>query len=115
MMLTTWREGQRSSTERASSGMQQTSYMMPNFRNASAAVIPFCSAAIMFRSPRTFSIAPANACSTASAGTDQTDGIARTLLKDQLANGSWFAHHSMTQLFYFETAYSIIMLHRTVV
>jgi len=49
----------------------------------------------------------------ASAG-DQCNGVARTLVSDQNAGGSWSCHGGCGYHDYFETAWAIIMLNRTV-
>lgn len=48
-------------------------------------------------------------------GGDPTDGVARTLVNRQdPANGFWYGHSYVSQHFPFETAWSIIMLRKTV-
>jgi hypothetical protein len=47
-------------------------------------------------------------------GTDQTDGVARTLVSTQDADGSWFSHNYDPPQYYFETAWAITMLNKTV-
>lgn len=44
---------------------------------------------------------------------DPTDGIARTLVGDQNASGYWYAHNYDGTQYYFETAWAIMMLSRT--
>ena len=50
----------------------------------------------------------------ANGGTDPTDGVARTLVSTQEANGSWYGHNYTTAQFYLETASAVIMLNKTV-
>lgn len=52
-------------------------------------------------------------------GTDPTDGVARTLVNDQIYdgshNGAWFRHSDFTgDHWYFDTAWAVTMLNRTV-
>jgi hypothetical protein len=44
---------------------------------------------------------------------DPTDGVARTLVGDQNANGYWYGHNYDGTQYYFETAWAIMMLSRT--
>ena len=44
---------------------------------------------------------------------NNTNGVARTLVNDQGADGSWFGHNYYGEQYYFETAWAIIMLNRT--
>jgi hypothetical protein len=44
---------------------------------------------------------------------DPTNGVARELVGDQNASGYWFGHNYDGNQFYFETAWAIIMLNRT--
>jgi len=44
---------------------------------------------------------------------DPTDGVARTLLGDQSASGYWYGHNYSGDQYPFETAWAIMMLHRT--
>ena len=52
--------------------------------------------------------------SSAFGGTDPTDGVARTIVGNQLADGSWFGQNYVSNQDYFQTAVSIIMLNKTV-
>ena len=62
------------------------------------------------------------ALSPANGGTDACDGIAQTLLSRQLAGGSWSSYNASTPYqadyngdqYYYETAWAIIMLNKTV-
>ena len=45
---------------------------------------------------------------------DQCDGVARTLLNTQAADGYWYGHSYSGDHYRFETAWAIIMLNRTV-
>ena len=47
-------------------------------------------------------------------GTDPTDGVARTIVGNQFADGSWFGQNASGQQNYFQTAVAIIMLNKTV-
>ena len=47
-------------------------------------------------------------------GTDPTNGVARTIIGDQLSDGSWFGQNYNNQQNYFQTPISIIMLNKTV-
>lgn len=47
-------------------------------------------------------------------GTDPTDGVARTLVATQGADGSWFGHNYTGNQYYFETGTAITMLNKTV-
>jgi hypothetical protein len=47
-------------------------------------------------------------------GTDPTEGVARTLVGTQNADGSWFGHNVTGNQYYLETASAIIMLNKTV-
>ncbi len=47
-------------------------------------------------------------------GTDATNGVARTILSNQNADGSWFGQNYTGAQNYFQTAISIIMLNKTV-
>jgi hypothetical protein len=42
------------------------------------------------------------------------DGVAATLVSRQFADGTWFGHNYYSTQFYFETAWAIIMLNKTV-
>ncbi len=44
---------------------------------------------------------------------DRTDGVARTLVGDQNPAGYWYAHNYSGDQYPFETAWAIMMLHRT--
>lgn len=44
---------------------------------------------------------------------DPTDGVARTLVDDQSASGYWYGHNVSGDQYPFETAWAIMMLHRT--
>lgn len=44
---------------------------------------------------------------------DPTDGVARTLIGDQNAGGYWYGHNYSGDQYPFETAWAIMMLHRT--
>jgi hypothetical protein len=48
-------------------------------------------------------------------GTDTTDGVARSLLKDQLAAGNWSGHSWTSETDPLVTAWAILMLRRTIV
>jgi hypothetical protein len=48
------------------------------------------------------------------AGVNNTDGIARTLVGDQSAGGYWWGHNATSEQYFFETAWAVIMLNRTV-
>jgi len=50
----------------------------------------------------------------ANGGTDPTDGVARTIIGNQLANGSWFGQNYVGNQDYFQTGISITMLNKTV-
>ena len=52
--------------------------------------------------------------SAAFGGTDPTDGVARTIVGNQLGDGSWFGQNYDYNQNYFQTAVSIIMLNKTV-
>jgi hypothetical protein len=52
--------------------------------------------------------------SAAFGGTDPTDGVARTILGNQNADGSWFGQNYDGAQDYFQTAISVIMLNETV-
>jgi hypothetical protein len=45
---------------------------------------------------------------------DSCDGVARTLINDQNPAGYWSGHNYNTNQYYFETAWAIIMLNRTI-
>ena len=47
-------------------------------------------------------------------GTDPTDGVARTIVGNQNADGSWFGNNYTGAQDYFETAVALIMLNKTV-
>jgi hypothetical protein len=47
-------------------------------------------------------------------GTDPTQGVARTLVSTQNADGSWFGHNYTGAQYYLETGISITMLNKTV-
>jgi hypothetical protein len=47
-------------------------------------------------------------------GTDPTDGVARTIIGNQLADGSWFGQNYDYNQNYFQTGISITMLNKTV-
>jgi hypothetical protein len=47
-------------------------------------------------------------------GTDPTNGVARTILNDQQADGSWFGQNYTGAQDYFQTGISITMLNKTV-
>lgn len=47
-------------------------------------------------------------------GTDPTDGVARTIIGNQIADGSWFGNNYVNNQNYFQTAVAIIMLNKTV-
>lgn len=47
-------------------------------------------------------------------GTDPTNGVARTIVGNQLAGGSWFGQNYTGAQDYFQTAIAIIMLNKTV-
>ncbi len=47
-------------------------------------------------------------------GSDPTDGVARTVVANQLGDGSWFGQNYTGQQNYFQTAVAIIMLNKTV-
>jgi hypothetical protein len=47
-------------------------------------------------------------------GTDPTDGVARTLVSQQNADGSWWGHNYTSQQYYLETGMAITMLNKTV-
>jgi len=47
-------------------------------------------------------------------GTDPTNGVARTLVAGQAANGSWFGHNYTSAQYYLETGFAITMLNKTV-
>ena len=47
-------------------------------------------------------------------GTAPTDGVARTIVGNQLADGSWFGNNYVSNQNYFQTAVAIIMLNKTV-
>jgi hypothetical protein len=51
---------------------------------------------------------------TAFGGADPTDGVARTIIGNQFADGSWFGQNYSGQQDYFQTAVAIIMLNKTV-
>jgi hypothetical protein len=55
-----------------------------------------------------------SAQSSAYGGTDPTEGVARTLVNQQSADGSWFGHNYSSTQYYFETGSAIIMLNKTV-
>ncbi|MBL9127229.1 MAG: PKD domain-containing protein [Verrucomicrobiales bacterium] len=44
---------------------------------------------------------------------DPTDGVARTLVNDQNPSGYWYGHNYSGDQYPFETAWAIMMLHRT--
>ncbi len=44
---------------------------------------------------------------------DPTDGVARTLINGQSSNGSWTGHDASGDQYAFETAWAVMMLHRT--
>ena len=48
-------------------------------------------------------------------GSDPTDGVARTIVQNQLADGTWFGQNYVSQQNYFQTGIAITMLNRTVV
>ncbi len=48
-------------------------------------------------------------------GTDSTDGVARSLLKDQLAGGNWTGHSWTSETYPLSTAWAVLMLRRTIV
>jgi hypothetical protein len=48
-------------------------------------------------------------------GTDPTNGVARTILGNQLADGSWFGQNYSSQQNYFQTGIAITMLNKTIV
>jgi hypothetical protein len=52
--------------------------------------------------------------SAAFGGTDPTDGVARTLVSTQGADGSWFGHNYTGQQYYLETGIAVTMLNKTV-
>jgi hypothetical protein len=47
-------------------------------------------------------------------GSDPTDGVARTLIGDQHADGSWFGNSYTGAQYYMQTAMAVIMLNKTV-
>ncbi len=55
-----------------------------------------------------------NAQTAAFGGTDPTDGVARTIVGNQLADGSWFGQDYYFYQDYFQTGISITMLNKTV-
>ena len=52
--------------------------------------------------------------SSANGGTDPTEGVARTLVSTQGADGSWFGHNVSGNQYYLETGIAITMLNKTV-
>ncbi len=52
--------------------------------------------------------------SAAFGGADPTDGVARTIVGNELADGSWFGQNYTGAQDYFQTAVAIIMLNKTV-
>ena len=52
---------------------------------------------------------------TAYGGTDATNGVARTILGNQLADGSWFGQNYNDAQNYFQTGIAITMLNQTIV
>jgi hypothetical protein len=52
--------------------------------------------------------------SAANGGTDPTDGVARTLVSTQNADGSWFSHNASYSQYYLETGIAVTMLNKTV-